>query len=115
MASDFADGWNFGPSDNGVVDVRCLANLVREVWGEGAPSFEFGQAVDQPHEANLLRLDIAKATSKLDWRPMLTLEETVRWTVDWYRCHQAKPTKAQMITEQQIEQYSALVTNLAAA
>ena len=111
----FADGWNFGPSDNGVVDVRCLANLVREVWGEGGPSFEFGQAVDQPHEANLLRLDIAKATSKLDWRPMLTLEETVRWTIDWYRCHQAKPTMAQMITEQQIEQYSALATNLAAA
>lgn len=111
----FADGWNFGPSENGVVDVRRLAKLIQDVWGEEAPSFEFGQIGDQPHEANLLRLDIAKATSQLGWRPLLTLEETVRWTVDWYRSHQAKPTNARMITEQQIEQYSALATSLAAA
>ena len=102
----FADGWNFGPSENGVVDVRRLADLIQSAWGDGAPSFQFGQAGDQPHEANLLRLDIAKASSLLGWQPKLTIEDTVAWTVDWYRSHQASPANARAITERQIDDYS---------
>lgn len=102
----FAEGWNFGPSENGVVDVQRLADLIRSAWGEGAPDFVFGEAGDQPHEANLLRLDIAKAGSLLGWRPVLAIEDTVAWTVDWYRSYQANPGNARTITEQQIDQYS---------
>ncbi len=113
--AEFADGWNFGPSDNGVVDVRRLTELVQNVWGEGAPIFHYGQIGQQPHEANLLRLDIAKATTFLGWQPKLTLEETVRWTVDWYRSHHANPANARAITEQQIDQYADLVMGSSAA
>jgi CDP-glucose 4,6-dehydratase len=102
----FADGWNFGPSENGVVDVKRLAGLIQTAWGEGAPSFSFGQVGDQPHEANLLRLDISKAASLLGWQPLLNIEETVAWTVDWYRGYQANPAHARTITERQIEDYS---------
>jgi CDP-glucose 4,6-dehydratase len=101
----FADGWNFGPSENGVVDVKRLAGLIQTAWGEGAPSFSFGQVGDQPHEANLLRLDISKAASLLGWQPLLNIEETVAWTVDWYRGYQANPAHARTITERQIEDY----------
>ncbi len=104
----FANGWNFGPPDDGVVDVRRLADMIRAAWGEGAPCFEFGDAGVQPHEANLLRLDIAKATTLLGWRPRLSVEETVRWTVDWYKSHHASPNNARKITERQIEDYVAL-------
>ncbi len=110
-----ADGWNFGPSENGVVDVRRLASLIREAWGEGAPSFTFGQAGDQPHEANLLRLDIAKASSLLGWQPKLDIEDTVAWTVDWYRRYQADPSTARAITERQIDDYSDRAGSAAAA
>ncbi len=102
----FADSWNFGPSENGVVDVRRLASLLQSAWGEDAPAFAFGQAEGQPHEANLLRLDISKASSLLGWKPKLDVEDTVAWTVDWYRSYQANPANARTITEQQIEQYS---------
>jgi len=30
-------------------------------------------------------LDISKAKNKLGWEPRLTLEETVKLTVDWYK------------------------------
>ncbi len=102
----FADGWNFGPSENGVVDVRRLASLIQSAWGDSAPDFAFGQTGEQPHEANLLRLDIAKATTLLGWQPKLDIEETVAWTVDWYRSYQAKPENARAITERQIDDYS---------
>lgn len=102
----FADGWNFGPSENGVVDVRRLASLIQQAWGEGAPRFTFGQMGNQPHEANLLRLDIAKASSLLGWQPVLAVEDTVAWTVDWYRRYQAAPAQARAITERQIDDYS---------
>lgn len=102
----FAEGWNFGPSENGVVDVRRLAALIQGAWGEGAPRFTFGQTENQPHEANLLRLDIAKASSQLGWQPVLAVEDTVAWTVDWYRRYQASPAEARAITERQIDDYS---------
>ena len=102
----FAEGWNFGPSENGVVDVKRLAALIQGAWGEGAPDFHFGQAGDQPHEANLLRLDISKAASLLGWQPVLGIEDTVAWTVDWYRRYRAKPADARTITERQIDDYS---------
>jgi len=111
----FAEGWNFGPSENGVVDVRRLAGLIRHAWGEDAPTFALGQAAEGPHEANLLRLDIAKAASVLGWQPKLAIEDTVAWTVDWYRHHQASPTQGRAITERQIEDYTALASMNAAA
>ncbi len=111
----FAEGWNFGPSENGVVDVRRLASLIRSAWGEGAPDFRFGQAGDQPHEANLLRLDIAKAASLLGWQPILGIEDTVAWTVDWYRRYQATPAEARTVTERQIDDYSDRAGSRAAA
>ena len=103
----FAEGWNFGPPDDGIVDVRRLADLICAAWGEGAPRFQFGKTGDQRHEAKLLRLDIAKATTLLGWRPCLNVEETVSWTVDWYKSHHATPENARAITERQIEQYAA--------
>ncbi len=39
----------------------------------------------QPHEANLLYLDSAKARSKLGWQPVWNLEVTLEKTADWYR------------------------------
>ena len=33
---------------------------------------------------NLLKLDISKALAYLDWRPLLTFEETLQYTAEGY-------------------------------
>jgi CDP-glucose 4,6-dehydratase len=40
---------------------------------------------DAPHEAGLLKLDSAKARSRLGWRPTGDLAQAVAWSVDWYK------------------------------
>lgn len=37
------------------------------------------------HEDTLLTLDITKALKKLDWKPVLSPDDTMRLTAEWYR------------------------------
>ena len=96
----FAEGWNFGPDLDGVVDVRTLAGAIAEAWGGGAPEFAFGAPPDSPEEAKVLRLDSTKAATRLGWRPQLGLEEAVGLTVDWYRRDAAGEDMASLMDRQ---------------
>ena len=40
---------------------------------------------NSPKESNYLSLNIDKATSKLKWKPLLTIEETIQYTIEWYK------------------------------
>lgn len=101
----FAEGWNFGPDSSSIVPVRELAGLLASAWGKGAPRFEFGTPLPQPHEAHTLSLDISKARSRLNWRPKLTLSDTVSLTVDWYKAQLAGGKAMEVVTRQQINGY----------
>jgi CDP-glucose 4,6-dehydratase len=81
----FAEAWNFGPSDGDTRPVRAVAAQVAAAW-DGAPSWVAGDAAG-PHEAGTLRLDSAKARSRLGWRPRRSVAEAVDLAVEWYRAH----------------------------
>ncbi|WP_282021751.1 CDP-glucose 4,6-dehydratase [Ruegeria faecimaris] len=109
----FAGAWNFGPDVSGTVDVRQLATLMQDAWGDGAPQFSMASAEQTsaaPHEAGILRLDSTKAQTGLGWRPQLTLPEAVRLTVDWYKAH-AAGSEMGGITNNQIGFYSDLMSS----
>jgi CDP-glucose 4,6-dehydratase len=42
------------------------------------------ELVEKPHEAHLLKLDISKAVTLLNWRPLLNFHQTVEFTVQGY-------------------------------
>ena len=100
---DFAEGWNFGPSDDSVVLVQELARKLVAEWGRGlvlvAPTG------DQPHEAGLLKLDCSKARHAMGWHGVWTVDETVRRVVTWYR-EQSEGRSMIERTCEQIESYS---------
>jgi CDP-glucose 4,6-dehydratase len=78
----YAEPYNFGPDSSAVQTVGELIDLVVARWGEG--SWEHvGHAGG--HEAGLLSLDSSKARNELGWAPVLTVDEAVAWTIDWYR------------------------------
>jgi CDP-glucose 4,6-dehydratase len=81
--AEFAEGWNFGPDEDGVVTVSEVAAHMREAWP--AVRVEYRPDPDAPHEARLLKLDCAKAKSRLGWRPVWNSEATARTTAAWYR------------------------------
>jgi len=79
----FAQGWNFGPRDDDVQPVEWILDHMVERWGQGA-SWHLDTAA-QPHEAQLLKLDISKARAKLSWLPQWSLAHALDTIVDWHQ------------------------------
>jgi len=79
----FDEAWNFGPEKENIVTVRELLDKTIAAYGKG----EWKDVSDKEkrHEASLLSLDITKAKLQLAWQPVLNLDETVKYTVDWYK------------------------------
>jgi len=100
----YAEGWNFGPRDEDVQPVEWILNHMVEHWGQGA-SWELDKN-PQPHEAQLLKLDISKATSLLKWHPCWSLSQTLHSIVDWHQSW-LSGQNVRDITLKQIAQYQA--------
>jgi CDP-glucose 4,6-dehydratase len=102
-------GWNFGPYDADAVPVSTLSNLLVQSWGNGASWQNTGDP-HAPHEEAYLKLDSSKARQLLGWRPRLSVNEAVEWTVAWYkRALTAAPGDDEMydFTKEQIQCYEA--------
>ena len=100
----FAEAWNFGPNDNQARSVETVVSEAVRLWGNGAS----WRPTDSPspHETMVLRLDPTKAMDRLAWRPRLEFDQTIAWTIDWYRRWQAG-ADASVLCREQIERYLA--------
>lgn len=98
----FAEGWNFGPSDDSVVPVQDLARKLVDYWGRG--SIELDGSGANPHEAGLLKLDCSKARHRLAWQPVWGIDRTIEKVVDWYREH-SEGGDVRKLTVAQIDEF----------
>jgi CDP-glucose 4,6-dehydratase len=81
----FAEAWNFGSREE---DARSVGWIAQR-FAERIPGFSWERDLsDQPHEANVLRLDSAKAGVRLGWRPRWPLETVLEMTMAWYEAWQ---------------------------
>jgi CDP-glucose 4,6-dehydratase len=79
---NFADAWNFGPERSSNRTVADVMNILQTHWLQ----MKWHHTGDpQPHEANLLYLDSAKAHAQLGWQSVWNLDTTLGKTADWYR------------------------------
>jgi len=81
----YSGAWNFGPDYKSVVEVEEVAKRLLKCWGSGEYIDLSNELSHQPHEAQLLFLDISKATRLLNWRPVLNIDEAIEYTVKWYQ------------------------------
>ena len=79
----FGKAYNFGPNSEDALLVEEMVKAAIVSWGSGEYLIKNGS--NQPHEASLLKLDISKAKSDLNWRPKMNAPETVKFTLDWYK------------------------------
>lgn len=104
----FTGGWNFGPSD---IENFSVGNLIEAMIANlGSGSYSAPDLKDKKHEAYLLKLDISKAANVLNWRPALTFEETVEFTVKGYQSdmnginiYQDRVSQIRLFTDKAIE------------
>ena len=100
----YAEEWNFGPEDADARPVEWIVQRLCSLWGDVA-----GYALDQakqPHEAGYLKLDCAKAKSRLGWQPRWNLEDALESIVSWMRAYRQGEDMRQVCLRQ-IQQFEA--------
>lgn len=97
---EFSGPWNFGPRDEDAITVRQLAESFVKQWGAGKLTFSSDQPTSQPAFRSA-----PKAQIDLGWEPVLSIDETVAWTVEWYKAFYADPALSWRITEEQIQRF----------
>jgi CDP-glucose 4,6-dehydratase len=96
---NFDGAWNFGPERSGNRTVEDVLRRLQTRW----PEMQWHQtAAHQPHEANLLYLDSAKAYAQLGWQPVWDLDTTLEKTANWYLAFQSSQ---RAISTLQLSQY----------
>ena len=60
---------------------------------------------EQPYESGLLKLNCDKALHHLRWEAVLSFQETVRMTAEWYRSFYENSSTIRNITFSQIKEY----------
>lgn len=98
----YDEAWNFGPYPHEVKPVQTLVDKMIRYLGKG--QWKDISKNNHHHEANLLTLDITKAITRLSWKPALTLDETIRMTVEWYKSYD-KDIDMYELCKRQIEAY----------
>ena len=98
----YAEDWNFGPNEQDVKPVDWILDKMIAKWPNS--SWELDQN-SNPHEAGFLKLDISKAESKLSWKPVWELSQTLEKIIVW---HQAWLNKEdiQAVCLAEIEEYT---------
>lgn len=98
----FSGAWNFGPSSSEVRTVKEVASTIIQHFGKG--KIEITGSGDQHHEAMLLQLNCDKSHQILNWEPRWHVEETLKYTSEWYR-KVLDGESAEEITKSQIYKY----------
>ncbi len=98
---EFAEAWNFGPSDEGSITVEEVVNNVKKHWDK--IDYEINQDPNQLHEANLLKLDCSKAHIQLKWKDVWDSDTTFEKTVKWYKAYYEEDKK--ILTQNDLESY----------
>ena len=97
------ESFNFGPKKEVIQSVEQLVELFIAQWGSGAWQH-------QPHEgdkkeATLLQLSCAKAKQMLHWQPVLSFEQTISMTAEWYKHYYEHDRSMREFAMSQIQEY----------
>ena len=103
QGNQFAEAWNFGPSESDAKSVRWVVDQLVIKWGDGA-GFKADKALANLHEAHFLKLDCSKARMNLGWTPRWNAAEAIQRICKWHKAHlDGQDMKAYCLNE--INQY----------
>ena len=99
--------WNFGPGPGSEIGV---ADMARRFAAAAGAELEIRIEPSPLPEAQILRLDIAKAAAGLRWRPVLSIDDAVALTARWWQARSDDPASAAEVTRGQIARYKDAVS-----
>jgi CDP-glucose 4,6-dehydratase len=99
------EAYNFGPPAGHDFTVGALIDEMSKHWSEVRWNDVSAQSNTQ-REAGLLKLNCDKAMSDLGWEAVLSFEETIAMTAEWYKTfYESSPEDMIDFTRQQIKEY----------
>jgi CDP-glucose 4,6-dehydratase len=97
----YHSSYNFGPNVSDCLPVEVMVQKAIKVWQHGA--YEILEGYAGAHEAGLLKLDITRAKTDLNWRPLYPATEAMEKTILWYKtCNEEN---ARNLIEENIESF----------
>ena len=101
--------WNFGPKKGDNLNVLQFASLFKKKMKSNS---EIGTLkMYEKKEKSTLDLNSNKANKFLGWKPILSIEETLKLTADWYLANNQKKNM-KSFSENQIKFYTKLINKL---
>lgn len=107
--TQYSGAWNFGPIDEDTRTVKEVIQLLINHWHIKANWSQ--DTSEQPHEANLLKLDCSKARHSLGWIPKWRLETAIEKITSWQQAYRLG-SDMNLFCMQQIESYQKLLLNI---
>lgn len=102
---EYSRAFNFGPDPKHRVEVREVADILTQSWGEGAHWEAMDSREDAPHEAAQLALDISQTCERVGWKPRFSYQEAIARTALWYKKLIKNPAAARTLCEEDINLY----------
>lgn len=81
----YSEGWNFGPYSNDALTVENVIEKIFARWPQENKGWSIEADAQGYHEAHILKLDITKALTYLNWKPTLKIDDTIDLIISWYQ------------------------------
>ena len=104
------ESFNFGPNSNQNYSVKELVIKMSKYWDK--VKWEDASDNSGPYESNLLKLNCDKALHKLNWKPTLNYEQTVRMTSEWYSSFYSGSSSFIGKTMEQIDEFEEIANSM---
>ncbi|MEW6481482.1 MAG: CDP-glucose 4,6-dehydratase [bacterium] len=102
------EAFNFGPEQKINSSVKELIETFISYWGNAGWKSE--QSEVNKKESKLLKLSCDKALHLLKWHPVLSFDETVRLTAEWYKAYYGGNRDMYNFSLEQIDYYISAAT-----
>ncbi len=87
--------WNFGPSGINLWSVEDVVKQICHLWQNG--NYVIKKEANQPHEANMLKLDCSKSMAMLNWKLRYGAKQSIYQTVKWYKQYYKGVTQKELM------------------
>jgi CDP-glucose 4,6-dehydratase len=102
--------FNFGPPTDSVMTVEEVVNQIILNWGNPDAKIKVENSSPGLIESECLLLDSTLSREKLGWTDLLSFEESMAWTTEWY-LRRSQDESASDLLNEQIKRFNTLRDN----
>lgn len=103
----YSGAWNFGPEELNILTVEEIVKRIITYLKKGSYTMQSPKDYTALHETKILKLNSTKSNTLLKWKSVLTPDQMIKFTSDWY----IEETVDYEFNVNQIKEYIKLVNN----